>query len=210
MRSSLSMITAAPDRGLLGIVDLRAAAGVTGSAQDASLIKTGLTVADIISRWCGVAGVGLAPPTLRAETIEQTFWPVQASESLVLARRFVGTATVIEDETELAAADFTVDGVSGVAMRLRNGRPCEWSCGVITVTYEAGFSEVPTDLAEVASEMVSRRTGTSRDPMLKRRRVDIPGVEEVEEEFWVDANAAVDITPDMSDVLNAYRTIAIG
>lgn len=58
--------------------------------------------------------------------------------------------------------------------------------------------------------MVSRRLGTARDPMLKRRRVDVPGVEEVEEEFWVDANAAVDITPDMAAVLLAYRTPVFG
>lgn len=210
MKTALSLITAASDRGLLPLEDLRAAAGVTGNGEDARLQKAGVAVADTIARWCGVAQAGISPPTLRRETLEQTFWPAQCHMQLVMARRFVGTISVIEKGVSLPAEEFSLDAAAGLLLRLRGGEPCEWACGAIKVTYQAGFEEVPTDLAQVASEMVSRRLGTARDPMLKRRRVDVPGVEEVEEEFWVDANAAVDITPDMAAVLLAYRTPVFG
>lgn len=210
MKTALSLITQAPDRGLLSIEDLRAAAGVSGNGEDPRLQKVGIAVADTISRWCGIAQAGIAAPTIRRETLEQTFWPDRQVERLILARRFVGTLSVTENGTALAAEEFSLDAPSGLLLRLRGGEPCEWACGPIKVTYQAGFEDVPTDLVQVASEMVARRTGTARDPMLKRRRVDVPGVEEVEEEFWVDANAAVDITPDMADVLAAYRTPVFG
>ncbi|WP_029002728.1 hypothetical protein [Azorhizobium doebereinerae] len=210
MITDLRITQAAPDRGLLSIEELRAAASVSDSTQDASLLRTGLAVADTISGWCCVAGAGIAAPTLRQETLAQTFWPKCAVESLILARRFLGTVSVVENGATLNAADFFANERAGVLTRLNNGSPCRWQSGIVVVTYQAGFADVPTDLAEVAAEMVSRRSGTARDPMLKRERVDVAGIEQVEREYWVDAAAAVDITPDMADVLGRYKTIQVG
>lgn len=210
MITDLRVTAAADDRGLLAITELRAAAGVPDTAQDAALVKQGLAVADTISGWCCIAGAGLAAPTLRQESLEQTFWPRCSFESLVLARRFLGTVSIVENGTALDASDFIANGRAGVLTRLRNGSPCHWPSGKLVVTYQAGFADVPTDLAAVAAEMVSRRSGTARDPMLKRERVDVAGIEQVEREYWVDAAAAVDITPDMADVLGRYKTIQVG
>ncbi len=210
MITDLRITQAAPDRGLLAIEDLRSAAGVSGSTQDATLMKTGMAVADTISGWCCIAGAGIAAPTLRQETLAQTFWLDGPVESLILARRFLGTISIVENGATLDAADFLVNSRAGVLRRLRNGAPCPWTPGTVVVTYQAGFADVPTDLAAVAAEMVSRRSGTARDPMLKRERVDVAGIEQVEREYWVDAAAAVDITPDMADVLGRYKTIQVG
>lgn len=210
MKSSLSLVTAAADRGLLSIDQLRAAAGVSDNSQDAKLKSVGESVADIISHWCNIARAGIEPPTLRQEVLAQVFWPSQCLDTLILARRFIGTAQVVENGAALALGDFDVSSSAGTIIRLKGGEPCEWPTGTISVTYQAGFTVVPSDLAEVAAEMVSRRSGTTRDPMLKRKQIEVPGVETIEEEFWVDANAAVDITPDMASILSAYSTPSFG
>ena len=108
----------------------------------------------------------------------------------------------------LDAADFVILPGAGMLNRLSNDRPSCWPSGKIVVTYQAGFADVPTPLASVAAEMVARKTGAARDPMTKMERIEQPGVETIERQFWVDADQAVEITPDMESKLEKYRTIA--
>ena len=86
-------------------------------------------------------------------------------------------------------------------------------CGVCTgwvSPAEVRCLVVQIKLADVAAEMVGRRAGSARDPMMRSERVEIPGVRTVDRSYWVDAADAVDITPDMASALANYRTWTVG
>lgn len=207
---TLTVSVPAASRALLTAAQLRVAAGLSSSdtSRDAELAAIGLTAADIITDWCGVAGDGITPTTLLRETLVETFRQRECVDVLILARRFLGSVTVVEDGVTLDAADFSIDAGPGMLTRLRDDRETLWSAAKIVVTYQAGFPAAPTPLADVAAEMVARRTGASRDPLMKRERIDIAGVREVEREFWANAENDADITPDMAAKLAKYATLA--
>ncbi|GLK86682.1 hypothetical protein [Ancylobacter defluvii] len=181
----IAISTPAADRGLLTIEQLREAAGVPQSdtSQDTKLEKLGLQVADLICRECGIAGDGIRPPTLRKETVVETFRLNHCRPMLVLSRRFVPNviAVVLRGEA-LESSDHEVDAEGGILKRIMAGMEISWPMGTVAVTYEAGFDEVPTDLALAAMSAVREQlSSTDRDPLLKRERVE--GVSELE--YWV-------------------------
>jgi hypothetical protein len=206
--SEFVVSVAAASRGLLTTAQLRAAAGLASgdTSQDTSLAAMNLTVSDIITDWCRIAEDGIEPPTLLQETLVETFYPECRGCRLYLARRFVGTISVVEAGTTLTeATHYTVDRARGIATRRStDGTAIAWNAGKIVVTYQAGFAAVPTPLADVAAEMVARKAGAARDPLMKRERVKVDGVSEVEQEFWADAKNDADITPDMAEKLSRY------
>ncbi len=205
MLTKLVISVPAQTRGFLTAEELRAAAG-TSPLSDGQLAKLGETVADIISEDCNVKGDGLNPVTLRRETLIETQRTEDALPVLSLARRFIGSVAVVENGQALTDADIEVDAGAGLLYRLRGDFRCHWPAGKIVVTYQAGFEVVPGPLADIAAEMVGRRTGATRDPLMKSERVRIDDVEEIERDFWVDARNNVDITPDMAAKLVPYRT----
>lgn len=217
----LIISVAATTRALLSAAQLRVAAGLseTDTTRDAELAGVGLTVADAISDWCNVGGDGLTPVTLRRETLEETFrvthprHPRRLARStegpapLILSRRFLGTVAVVENGATLVQdTDFEIEAGPGFLWRLSGDRRVVWQAFLVVVTYQAGFDTVPTPLASVAAEMVSRKTNVARDPMTRMERIEQVGIETIERQFWVDAASAVDITPDMVLKLAAYRT----
>lgn len=211
--SILTISTPATSRGLLTAAELRAAAGVAAgvTARDTELAAIGLTVADTISDWCRIAGDGLTPVTLLRETVVETFRLTRCVAPLILARRFLGTVTIVEDDVALEATDFAIGAGAGLLTRLTSDdTETHWSAAKIVVTYQAGFATVPTTLASVAAEMVGRKTGALRDPMTRMERVETTGVEITERQFWVDAAQAVEITPDMETKLAKYATPVVG
>lgn len=206
----ITISVSAADRGLLTAAQLRAAAGLTATdtSRDTELAAIGLTVADIICETgCGVAGDGITPVTLRQETLVETFYPEARGSSLKLSRRFLGTVTVVEDgATLIDGTDYVAEKGIGNLIRLSSSERRSWSTSTIVVTYQAGFATVPTPLADVAAEMVGRRAGAERDPLMRSERVEVPGVRTVDRAYWVDAAVAVDITPDMAQKLSRYRS----
>ena len=86
MRSALKVTTAATSLQLLSDVELRAAAGVSGTDQDDVLAAEGLRVAAAITMACNVAVGAGGEPTLLQETLEETFWSVRG-DNLILSRR---------------------------------------------------------------------------------------------------------------------------
>lgn len=208
---ALEISVIAPTRALLTTAQLRVAAGLaaTNASRDAELSAIGLTVSDIISNWCNIAGDGITPVTLRQETLIETVRLTCGKSPLILSRRFLGTVSVVEADVALAATDFSINAGAGMLTRLSSDAETYWPTSKIIVTYEAGFATVPTDLVDVAAEMVARRIGASRDPMMRSERIEVPGVRTVDRSYWVDANDSVDLTPDMQSILNAYRTFAV-
>lgn len=180
------------DRSLLTLAELRAAIGVSDSSKDATLVPLGDYVSAMITSACKVAKSGVIPPTLRLETVTETFLFKSLQRSLVLARRpVVDIVSVTTSGSDISDADFTVDAAAGVLYR-SNGEGCwiselygrcsYWSCGNTVIEYSAGYEVVPADMKYAAIKFVQAENTTgSRDPNLKSLRID--GVSE--RQWWV-------------------------
>ncbi|MBP7339097.1 hypothetical protein [Niveispirillum sp.] len=209
----LTMITPAPDLGLLSVAELRAAVGlaVDDDSRDADLTVLGLEVAGRIASFCGVAPAGNAPTTLREEVVEEVWRLGRPVASLVLSRRFVSaveSATVggVSADTDL----LELDGPAGLLSRLDSGdRYCRWPCGVkLTVRYRAGFSTVPDDLKAAGKDLLRLMdSGAGRDPLLRARQVDGVG----RDEFQIASGMVMDggLPKDIADRLSRFATVAI-
>lgn len=181
------------DRSLLTLAELRAAIGVSDSSKDAMLIPLGEYVSAMITAACKVAKSGVIPPTLRLETVTETFLYTGLRKSLVLARRpVVELTSVTQTGSLLGDTDYTLDAAAGIIYRSTISGcgywdgpfgPCGWwPAGNTVVEYSAGYSTVPADLKYAAIKFVQAENTTgSRDPNLKSLRID--GVSE--RQWWV-------------------------
>jgi hypothetical protein len=203
VRSVFSVTSAASDRSLLTIAELRAAVGVTDSSLDAALMTLGARVEQIISRACGLAADGTNPPTLLRETCRDAFRLRKTLRApLRLSRRPVTsiTSVTIDDET-LDTDEFEVNPATGLLVRLCDDREIEWPCGTVTAGYVAGYATVPDDLKEAASKLTAALyTTTGENTNL--RRVDIPGVEE--REYWVPPSDDPLVTREINELLAPF------
>lgn len=184
--SLLTVTTAATSRQLLSIAEMRAAAGVTGSGQDATLLALGLRVADAIAAECNIPVGSGAPPTLNRETLTETYRRISADELVLSRRHDVLITSILADTVELIAADYEVDPETGLLWRLCDDHQIRWCASKLTVVYAAGFEEVPGDLKMAAMDFfrLSWIEG-QRDPALKSHEVDIPGVKKEVKTWWV-------------------------
>lgn len=179
----LVVTTPASDPTLLSAQELRDAVGAADGSHDTALASIGRRVAAAIARVCGVAAGGAVAPTLRKETLTETFRLEAARQKLILARApVVSVTSVVEDGITLAAADYEIDAGPGLLLRLDDDTPAAWEPCKITVVYSAGWETVPDDLKLAATKLVQAAFASgSRDPDLKRERVDGVG----EWEYWV-------------------------
>jgi hypothetical protein len=186
VRSFLTVATPADSLALLSIAEMRAAAGVTGNLQDATLQRLSAHAAAKIMSHCNIAVGGGAEPTLLKETLVQTLYSVCVDQLILDRRHNVVITSVIQDGQTLTAADYMADPESGLVTRLSNDAPIAWRAAKIIVTYTAGFEDVPGDLKQAADDYLRALMGESlRDPYVKGQRTNIPGVEEVETSYWV-------------------------
>jgi hypothetical protein len=212
---TLVVTDAADELALLTTAELREAAGVTGSSQDSTLAAMGLRIAALITTECNVAVGNGAPPTLRQETLTETFWNVR-TDQLVLSRRFeIAVDTLTEDDVAMTeGTDFLVDPESGILTRMYSNCPGSWCAQKIVVVYDAGFATVPRDLAQAAMDFVKVQWDQqTRDPTLKSEVIDIPDVERTEKTWWVSSTPSQSIgtIPDpISSQITRFRSPAIG
>jgi hypothetical protein len=197
------------DRSLLTLAELRAAAGVSDNSKDATLVPLGDYVSASITSACKVAKSGVIPPTLRLETVTETFLFKSLQKSLVLSRRpVVEVASVTQTESLLSATEYTLDAAAGILYRaniagysytMPNGLYGWWPCGNTVVEYSAGYAVVPADLKYAAIKFVQAEVSTgSRDPNLKV--LDIAGVSR--REWWVsDKQTTTSVPPEVMDIL---------
>lgn len=164
----------ATDRNLLTLAELRdAQQDFGGTWDDARLLSIGLEISDAIAQACRVPIDGVIPPTLRGETIVDTMRLCRATETLIMTRRFVDTASSVSvNGVALDAAEYEIDKAAGLARRLSSsGHYICWPSGIIVVTYTAGFETVPNGLKDAAKlELVARWSLSDRDPSVKRDR----------------------------------------
>jgi hypothetical protein len=201
----LTVTTAASDLSLLSLAELRAAAGVTDASQDAALTALGARVAAAITAECRVAAGGVVPPTLRHETLTETFRLRSSVESLILSRRPVTAITSVTegDDDPLTVADYEFDAASGLLYRLDgdDARTCWSSCNKVVAVYTAGWATVPEDLKLAASKLVTVFwLETARDPNL--RRVSVAGISE--REYWVAPSSDPAMPAEVIDLLRPY------
>lgn len=165
------------DRLLLTPAELAAVVSSTIANDAAKLATLNRRVSAMLTRACKVATASATPPTLRLESVSETFRLKSQQECIVLARRpVVAITSVTENDTVLVADDdYEVDASAGLLYRLWEGVRACWPSGTIIVPYSAGWQTVPYDLRELACKLATVLSAeTGRDPSLGS--VDIPGV----------------------------------
>lgn len=165
------------DRLLLTSAELAAVVAESVAKSPQALSALNRRVSAMITAACRVASAGATPPTLRLESVSETFRLKSQQECLVLARRpVVAIISVTENDTVLVADDdYEVDTSAGLLYRLWEGVRACWPCGTIVVPYSAGWQTVPYDLRELACKLATVLSAeTGRDPSLGS--MDIPRV----------------------------------
>lgn len=210
MTSVLSVTTAASDTSLLTTAELRRAVGLaaTDASRDAELAALGQRLDATIARACRVRQAGVMPPTLRQETLSETFRLPASAARLVLARwPVVSVASVTEDGAAVAATDYEMSGGVGMLRRLSSDAPTSWAAGKIVVAYVAGWATVPPDLKQAAEKLaaVLWSEGARADPSLRREA--IPGV--IEREWWVGPRDDPALPGEVLDLLAPYMNAVV-
>jgi len=174
----LTVTTAASDLNLLTPAELRAAVGVEDSSQDAKLTTLGKRVSASLAAACRVASGGTSPPTLRLETLSETFRLKSCHKELILSRMpIVSVISVTEVDAALAVdgTDFEIEANAGMLRRLSSDEPIDWTIGKTVVVYTAGWATVPDNLKNLADKLAVVFWGEgTRDPSLGS--MEIPGV----------------------------------
>lgn len=198
-----AVTTPAQDRSLLTSEEARAAIGKPAASPDV-ITPLIARVSAAIVRACRVPADGVTPPTLRLETVSDTFRLKSHQGSLVLSRKpLVTMVSVVENDVTLTAdTDYEAHKASGILKRLSGDAEVCWPCGKIVVSYTAGWETVPDDLKLAAMKLagVLYSEGERVDPNLKRDV--IPGVREVE--YWVAPNTDTLVPQEVLDLLGPY------
>lgn len=214
MRSQFLVIAPAADLSLLTIAQLRFAAGLAAgdASRDTELQDLGKRISAEIASACQVRSDGVHVPTLRSETVRETFRQRGDDDMLFLARRFVSDLSSVGDSgTTLVEADTDLDAEAGLLARISGTRPLAWTQGDTIVEYTAGFTDVPADLAGAAMDLARLRlSADARDPLMKGETVEIPDVRTVRQDFWVGAAPGVSSGALPADILaKLFRYINI-
>jgi len=211
MSDLFTVTTAATDLALLSLAELRRATGAA-DGQEADLVTLGARVAAVIARACKIAADGATAPTLRLETVADTFELDYSRPDLILSRRpIISVVSVVENGVTLTADDYRADAGAGLLRRRLDGRSWSWPpCFEIVVSYAAGWATVPEDLKLAAAKtatMIWAESGPSpRDPNLKRVRTE--GIDEVE--YWVPPASDSLLSAEILDLLRPYTNETIG
>lgn len=194
---TLVVTTPATDRSLLTRAELRDAVGVVDGSSDAKLIVLGDRVSALIARACNIASSGVVPPTLRVETVTETFYSRCGLDTVRLSRSpVISFGSVTEGGTVLSAGDYQDD--AGSLVRLSSGVTSSWAAGLVSVVYDAGWATIPDDLKMAAAKFVQAEWQRGdRDPTLMSKRIE--GVSEYR--WWVDPTKDSAIPADVLDIL---------
>ena len=207
----LKVVSPAANLSLTPIGALRVAAGLAASdaSRDAELEALGLRISAEIVSACRVAVGSGGEPTLRRETLEETFQHPRTS-ALVLSRRHqVEVNSILINEQVLDAAQYWTDEESGIVRRVNE---CTWFAGKIVVTYDAGFADVPADLAGAVTDYARLRlSAAARDPLVRGESVEVPDVMTTRTDYWVGevpGAKAGGLPAQISSQLRRYKNLA--
>lgn len=130
----------------------------------------------------------------RPEILQLSRWPISELDSVV-----------VDGTTFVDGTDFLTDSINGQLTRIdAAGNRIAWCGQSIVVNYEGGFDTIPPDVQDAIIRMVTvRYLAKGRD--LTIRQENIPGV--IERQYWVATGSdSGNMTPDVTDVLDNYRT----
>lgn len=178
-----TVITPAADLTLLTPEELRLAAGLdrNDASHDEALAAMGEEIAAEIALDCAIASDGVHPPTLRSEVVNDVFRYCSAGV-LWLSRKHVSDISeILENDIALTPADWLLEAETGKLVRLVSNAKSWWGGTIVEVSYTAGFAVVPAELKAEAKGRVSvKYSASSRDPLARDIRTEIPGVETLE------------------------------
>lgn len=190
MQRTLVVTTKATDLTLLSVAERREAAGLDSAdaSKDAALLALDQRVAAAIAAECKIAIGSGGEPTLKKETLTETFYGANV-DRLVLSRRHnVAISSLTDCGTALVDGDYIADPEAGIVTRIRCDRPARWQGSKIIVVYDAGFDTIPGDLKFAAMDFFRLAwLEKNRDPALKSREVDVSDIQRIKEDYWVGA-----------------------
>ena len=223
LRRDLVITTPASDLHLLTDTERRVAAGLEpdDASQDIELEARSLTVAANIVNECRIAVGRGADPTLKKETLTETFYGVH-NEVLRLARRHnISIASLTVDGSVLPAMQYLVDPESGVLTQLSTDgiNVLDWVASKIVVVYDAGLADpVPGDLKQAAKNYFNSITlELTHDPAVTSESVEVPGLETRRTDFggkslFPRSGATATPTtlpPGIGTMLTRYRNVLV-
>jgi hypothetical protein len=186
--SHLVITTPAGDPSLAPIAALRAAAGLSSddSSRDAELTELGKRISAEIVEACRIAVGEGEEPTLRKETLSETFTGC-CDDVLILARRHNVKITSVTENGRAVTIDARgLKSESGLLERWVNGCRSRWTANEIVVVYDAGFDVSPASLVGVVTDLARiRLSQASVDPLVKSVRVEVTDVDIVQTDRWI-------------------------
>jgi len=201
----LTVTTAAASQALTLLSTVKRALDIDSDVEtwDSFLIESIARASEAIGAYCS--------RVFGRETVVETIW-LRDSREVINLRRFPDAviASITEDGTALAEADYLLDAAAGRLRRLSSGSPTCWSaCQWIVITYEAGFEllgTLPYPIEDACVRLVkSAYAARGRDPMLKADEVFGLG----RQEFWVGSTSGADLPDDVVALIAPYRVIAL-
>lgn len=213
-QSRFTISSAASDRKLVTSAEVLAELGSDFFASGVDVNSVILQISDMIAKMCCVPAAAGNIPTLKSETLVETFrdntsdregyWPYPLNlhhrKGLRLSRYPVTSVTsVVVDGTTLANTDYEIWGAEGILVRLYSDRMSSWTGAKIVVTYVAGYATVPDDLKHAAITLIAERYRVlSEDPALRREQFEGLG------EFQYSSMSADKISPAAVSMLATY------
>lgn len=170
---------------------MRVATGLApdDSSQDPALALLNARISAEIVDFAGIAiGNNGKEPTLRQETLTETFRCPSAGPLLLSRRHNVEIVSVTVDGEAVDTDAFEIEAESGLLHRVAAQHLASWRGSLISVVYKAGFETVPAALVAAASDLIRfRRSELARDPLVRSERIRVDGVDEVQTDYWVNA-----------------------
>ncbi len=215
--SMFSIVTAAANRKLTTLENLKTDLGITGSTEDAKLERLIDRVSSMVARYVGVPTASDGSATLALETLAETFWKSPwlggCRKTLILARRpVVEVVSVAVGDTVVDPSGYEIDGAAGILRRIGSSWGSPFSsqdCRSTVVTYKAGWTvpgvayfTLPPDIEGAVVGLIrSARFSADRDPAVKSEwTTDIERID-----YWVGQigqNGA--FPPDIAAVLDPF------
>ncbi|ARM12128.1 MULTISPECIES: hypothetical protein [Rhizobium] len=216
MRSTLAVTTPASDLTLLRVEERREAAGLAAddASKDTLLLALDQRIAAAIMSECNIAIGSGGEPTLKRETLTETFYSAYLDRLLLARRHNVEITSLTDGDTVLTTADYLVDAEAGILTRMRTECPSAWRSSKVVVVYDAGFTTIPADLKFAAIDFFrSEWLARSRDPLIKRVQTDVFEVESTTTDYWVGSvpgQSREGAVPDIvSGQLKRFRNVRV-
>lgn len=213
----LTVATAASEKNLLSLERIKRELGIEATTHDALLEDLIAEASDAIATECNLAPDQLGRRGFAAEELAVTFDAEEArtdsGEPLVLPWRIPVTAIAVEEDgTDLVAADWQLEPMSGLLYRMRGGCRSAW-CGLdlaieMTAGWDLAGDDVPKGLAKACLILVKGAWfARRRDPLIKAE--DIPGV--LATQWWVGSTGETpgQLPAEVRTLLDPYRSRSI-